>query len=216
MDFSNNSIDKNSKKQVNKLLLFQFKPLQKKDTKEFQLLNEYCHKNILPIYGDQAKIFLERVKAGKDRTCEFLVCCGRLVGLLIYKNQLSNEFNNFGIQNGFELKTTFLIEQKVKTSGLFLRLLMGRAAQMALQKNSSCIFGTVSAKKPEVLKVMHKLGFTIIHTFKNKYIENVDEYLICHKSPIDLIINETTEKFKNIIQEIQYDIQKGIITCQDI
>lgn len=184
-----------------------FKTLQKKDKKYFQLLENYFRENIQPVYGDQSQI-LEKIKTGKDRTCEFLTFCERPVGVLIYKNQLSEEFSNFGIKDGLELKTVFLLERKTKTSGLFLCSLLSRAAQMVLQKEGECIFGTVSSKKLEVLKVMCKLGFNIVETFKGKYIEDVDEYLICHRNPFYLInkIGETIQN--NIIHKVQKNIKK--------
>jgi hypothetical protein len=186
MGFSQQAIRSKEFKSTISHCELQFKTLQKKDKRAFQFLEKYFLEYIQPVYGNQSQI-LQKIKNGKDRTCEFLIFCGRPVGVLIYKNQLSEEFSKLGIEGGFELKTVFLLERKTKTSGLFLKSLLGRAAQLALQREGKCIFGTVSSKKLEVLKVMCKLGFSIVETFEGKYIENVDEYLICHKNPSYLI-----------------------------
>ncbi len=95
---------------------------------------------------------------------------------------------NIYVKDGVEIKTIFLVDQNKKTAGLMLRYLLNQAANLAIEIRASCLFGTVSAKKPEVLKVMLKLGFQIATTFQGKYLENTDEYLIYHPRPYDLLM----------------------------
>jgi hypothetical protein len=166
----------------------EFKNLHLQDFQSVKILEDYISENIKPLYGNTAAGFLEKVKAGKDRTCEFLYYNDKPVGLIIYKYQLSDEFIEFGIKNGFELKSVFLIDKNRKTTGMFLYRLMCKAAQKAVEANATCIFGTVSAKKQDVLKLMIKLGFNVVQTFKGKYMDDVDEYLICHPNPHYLLI----------------------------
>jgi hypothetical protein len=65
---------------------------------------------------------------------------------------------------------------------------MNRVAKKCMELKATCVFGTVSAKKQGVLNVMLKLGFNVVATFRGKYIENTDEYLICHENPASLLI----------------------------
>jgi hypothetical protein len=166
----------------------EFKNLHLRDLQSVKILEDYISENIQPLYGNTAAGFLEKVKSGKDRACEFLYYNNEPVGLIIYKYQLSDEFIEFGIKSGFELKSVFLIDKNKKTAGVFLYRLMHKAAQRAVEANATCIFGTVSAKKQNVLKLMIKLGFKIVQTFKGKYIDDVDEYLICHSNLHHLLI----------------------------
>lgn len=178
---------------------FYFERLGKNSDRLIRLLEEYFKENIQPLYGDQ-RAFLDKIKEGKDRTCEFLFCNNKPVGVLIYKNQLSDEFAESGILQGLELKTVFLLEKRKKTAGLFLYYLLSHAANLTLDKQGICMFGTVSSQKPDVLKVMCKMGFKIIEMFKDKYIKGVDEYLICHDQLQALAKpqDETTPVFFNI------------------
>lgn len=151
------------------------------------LLEQYILENIQPIYGDQSG-FLHKVREGKDRTCEFLLYRDNPVAFVIYKNAPSNEFAEFGVENGLELKTTVLLQKNSKTTGIFLRHLLGRVARRAVEMNADCFFGTISAKKQDVLRVMCRFGGNIVQTFNGIYLENVDEHLICHPNPLDLYI----------------------------
>jgi hypothetical protein len=158
----------------------EFKRLRKDDHQSLKLIEDFILSQIQPLYGDTG--FLNKVKEGKDRTTEILFYETRPVGMIIYKHALCDEYASFGIEKAFELKTISLFEKKQKTAGLFLRLLMGRLAQQAEKSHSSSIVATVSSKKPEVLRAMLKIGFNVMGTFKDKYLIDVDEFLICHRN----------------------------------
>lgn len=181
-----------------------FKTLRRRDKKLLNLLEGYFLEIIQPLYGDQSE-FLKKIKEGKDRICEFLIYSEKAAGVAIYKNHTSNEFIDFGIENAIEIKTVFLFEKNKKTAGLFLRHLLSRPAQMAIDIDATCLFGTVSSKKPEILRMMCKLGFKIIETFQGKYIKGIDEYLICHPRPEDLLIRHNLQ---------EHVCTRGLTLCQ--
>jgi hypothetical protein len=171
--------------------LLRFEVLSKKNSNLFELLQRYILEINPPIYGNQiTEDFLKKIKEGKDRTCEFLVYRDVPVGVIIYKNKPNDEFADLGIKNGLELKTLLLLKKNFKTSGIFLRHLLSRAATKALELKASCVFGTVSSKKGEVLRIMLRLGFVIIKTFNSKYVKNINEHLICQRNPTELLIKK--------------------------
>ncbi len=167
---------------------FFFKTLSKNDQELILILEEYFSEKIEPLYGNQSE-FIRKIKEGKDRVCEFIFYGQKVCGIVIYKNHTSDEFADFGLKNSLEIKTIFLIDQKAKTAGLFLRYLLSRVAQYAIKINATSLFGTISAKKPEVLRVMRRLGFNAVATFKDKYLKNTDEYLMCHPFPYNLLLD---------------------------
>ncbi len=170
-----------------------FQPLQKGSPQLFDLLKTNFAEKIAPLYGDQTEI-IKKTTDGHDRSCEFLFYQDKPSGVIIYKNDPSDEFIEFGAGNAIELKTILLIQKNTKTAGIFLKHLLTRVANQAVQTEAECIFGTVSSKKPEVLRVLCKLGFNVVTCFHGKYIEGVDEYLICHPSPYDLLIKNESSR----------------------
>ena len=162
------------------------KTLESSDESYFNLVEEVFLEKIQPIYGKQQQA-LNKIKNGNDRICDFIVSNDKPAGLIVYKKELSDELNDFGIRKGIEIKTIFLIEPKIKTAGQFIKLLLSRPATHLKKLNGLCIFGTISALKPDVLRVMCKLGFEPVKIFHDKYIVGVDEYLVCHPFPEKLV-----------------------------
>jgi hypothetical protein len=165
----------------NNCMQLRFRKLRKTDRKYWKLIEDFFIDQIQPLYGDQTK-FLNKIREGIDRTTEILFCETRPVGIIVYKCQLSDEYASLGIEKALELKTICLFEKKYKTAGLFLRFLMGRTAEHARKIHASSIVGTISSRKPDVLRVMQKFGFDVMQTFKDKYLSNADEFLMCHRN----------------------------------
>lgn len=176
---------------------------------QFDTLEKHCEPNnslfleverffkdfIEPIYGNQKKI-LEKIRIGEDRKCQVLFCNGRSEGILVYKTENSDEFKDFGVSNALELKTLILNRKSKKFSGLFISILYKQIALAALENNSSCIFSTVSSEREDAFKVAKKLGFMKIHSLNGKNLKGVDEFLVCHKSPSELVTN--AERLMNL------------------
>jgi len=148
---------------------------------------------LVPIYGiEGVDPLIRKIKEGKDRKCEIYLQNGVLRGLIVYKNFLSNEYQEYGVKNGFEEKTTLPLPHPDKSKARFsdkrlvmLRLLHHAADNAVLMKAES-FFGTVSGEKIGSLRLLLDLGFEIAHIFKEKFKKNVDEYLIVHKNPKSL------------------------------
>ncbi len=163
-----------------------FTTFHKNDEVLARLLETYFFEIVQPLYGDQREP-LRKIKEGMDRICEFCFYSGKMAGMVVYKNHLSDEFLEDGIAKGIEIKTVFLVDKNAKTAGTIFKCLVGRAFRYAVKIKGSCLFATVSAQRPEVLRLMLKLGFKVVQTLPGKYIEGINEYLIHHPSPAEML-----------------------------
>ena len=172
-------------------MMIHFSTLEKKCNPTDNLFLEVkkIFKNFIePVYGNQQNA-LEKIRVGEDRRCEVLYCNEQVEGILVYKSKNSDEYSDFGISNALELKTLILTQKSNKFSGLFVSILYKQIGLAALEYHSSCIVSTVSSEKAEAFNVAKKLGFIKVHSLKGKNVQGVDESLVCHKNPLELITN---------------------------
>jgi hypothetical protein len=179
---------------INKIIqkkpFYFFKKLGPNNVEMFNIIKNYFFKNIEPIYGNQ-NTALEKIKQSEDRTTVLLFYQNKVSGCIIYKNNLTSEFCNFGFNETLELKTFFLFEKKHKTAGFIIILLLNYLAKIAVSKNAKAIVGTISSKKPEVLKLFKKIGFKVFHTTSSSA-KKMDEFFIVFPDPHQL--SEVTKK----------------------
>jgi hypothetical protein len=158
------------------------------DQPEFDYSVKVLTENLDPIYGvNSTARALDKMINKRDRTCEVYYEKDIPRGMIIFKNELSNEYSEYGIVNGYEEKTTLPIIPEDRTIRLAMRKkvmerLLNRAAFNAINMKADCFFGTVAEEKGGTLKLLIRLGFEVAHTFKDKFKPGVDEYLLVHKN----------------------------------
>lgn len=143
---------------------------------------------IEPIYGNQQKP-LEKIRMGKDRKCQLLFYNDQIEGILVYKTKNSNEFEEFGVSNALELKTLILTRKSNKLSGLMVSALYKQIGIAALENNASCVVSTVSSEREGAFNIARRLGFTKVHAFMDKNVNKVEEFLVVHPKPLELVAN---------------------------
>lgn len=163
-----------------------------KDTPEFQHVEDYFNSNIAFLYGDQSKA-LKKIAAHKDRNCELLQSRDEDLGIIVYKDSLTQEFKDIGHENAFEIKTLFVINPKANAGKKIAMRLIHRIAQLAVHTKAASVFVTVSSAKPESLAFFLGRGFRIEKISKDAYIEGLNEYYLFHPSPEKLLSSTSLE-----------------------
>ena len=151
------------------------------------VLEHIIHK-LFPSYGKNIFSFVKKIKDAKDRTCELLYSDDELIGLIVYKNHLSSEYAEFGIVDAFELKTLLLFDPETHARKGFGKILLRRTAEAALEMGTHTIFGTVSESSTVAFQFLTKNGFEVANIFQGKYVDGLDEYLVCNRNIDRLVI----------------------------
>jgi ribosomal protein S18 acetylase RimI-like enzyme len=158
--------------------------LQKEN--DFEFITSFFRHTIENLYGDQTAS-LKKIENLHDRHCELLILDNEIIGILVYKLKLTDEFKNYYLTQSFEIKTLALINPE-KTGGRgYGSLLLQRAAQIAINKEAKSLLVTVSTGKPEVLSFFINAGFKVINVFVNQYKVGLNEYLLAHHNLFSLI-----------------------------
>lgn len=160
----------------------------------FNHIEEYFKQDIAPLYGDQTQA-LKKISAAKDRTSEVLISpeVHEELGVIVYKNLLTNEFIDLGFSNSFEIKTLFVINSQKNSGKRIASRLLRRIAQKAVHLKAYSIFVTVSSAKPESLAFFLSHGFRIAEIRKDAYVEGLDEYYLFNPNPQKLLSTITFE-----------------------
>ncbi|CCB87872.1 transposase [Simkania negevensis] len=163
-------------------------------SKLFSHIEEYFTQDIAPLYGDQTQA-LEKIAKAKDRTSEILISpeFHEELGVIVYKNELTNEFLDLGFNNSFELKTLFVINSPKNSGKRIASRLLRRIAQKAVELEALSIFVTVSSAKPESLAFFLNHGFRIAEVRADAYIQQLDEYYLFNPNPQKLLSTITFE-----------------------
>lgn len=131
----------------------------------FYLTIQRAFKKIIePTYGDQ-KNALVKIKESLDRTCEIMLVCNNPVGLIVYKNELQNEY---GFEKALELKTLFIFNPDKNSGHGFGSKLFQRIDNIAQEKGTSIVYCTASSKVDDSIKCAIKNGYQIRCTYKKK------------------------------------------------
>ena len=100
------------------------------------------------------------------------------VGLLVYKDSPQSEFKKDGLTNYLEIKTLLVIDsEKHPRQRLGSRLLM-RACEVALEKEASSIFVTVSSGCVAALAFFLHHGFRCSKSCPNLYKNGLQEHFL--------------------------------------
>lgn len=160
----------------------------------FNHVQDYFNNEISPLYGDQKKA-LDKIAKGTDRSCEILTSTSSddELGIIVYKDSLSNEFSSLGFSKSFEIKTLFVINPQKNSGKRIATKLLRHIAKNAVDQKACSVFVTVSSAKPESLAFFLNYGFRIEKISKNHYIEGLDEYFLFHSAPQKLLTSITLE-----------------------
>lgn len=133
----------------------------------------HLKKILEPIYGNQ-KAAIRKIESDKDRYCELMFKGNNPLGILIYKRELQCEY---GLRDGLELKTLFLLAPEKNSGKGFGSLLYKRIEEVARNMKTDIIFCTASEKSQKSMKCALKNGFQIIR-FLNDLNSKNQEYLL--------------------------------------
>jgi GNAT superfamily N-acetyltransferase len=143
-----------------------------------QTISNLINKTIAPLYGDQSEA-IKKIGAAEDRLSYLLLNEENdPLGVIIFKKNLSQEFELFEINNAIELKTLFVVDPDKNSNKGLGSMLLNQCLEYAKSINAKYIVVTVSEEKPESLLFFQKKGFNIIYTLENKYKSKTKEYII--------------------------------------
>lgn len=143
----------------------------------FSEVKEIMDEVLTPLYGKQESA-LEKISKSIDRECVVMLVNNKLVGLLIYKTNISDEFSKFDICSSIEIKTLFLKNSNNNSGKGFGSCLLNKALEYGKVVGAKSLSVTVSENKQESLAFFQRKGFKIVHTFSGKYVAGVNEYLL--------------------------------------
>lgn len=148
----------------------------------------FFNQEIAPLYGNQRQT-LNKIFMGSDRTCEVLVSTDgkEKLGIIVYKDILTNDFIDLGFTQAFEIKTLAVINSKKNSGRRIASHLLYRIGRKAINLTAKSVYVTVSSAKPESLAFFLKYGFTIAKLSRNHYVEGLDEFFLFHPTPEQLL-----------------------------
>ncbi|MEI6241895.1 MAG: hypothetical protein WCP39_00630 [Chlamydiota bacterium] len=94
-----------------------------------------------------------------------MLVCNNPVGLIVYKNELQNEY---GFEKALELKTLFIFNPDKNSGHGFGSKLFQRIDNIAQEKGTSIVYCTASSKVDDSIKCAIKNGYQIRCTYKKK------------------------------------------------
>ncbi len=127
------------------------------DPSYFKIVQTAFKKMIQPIYGSQ-KSAIAKIKDSLDRTCELMFNYENPVGVLVYKNELQNEY---GLKKALELKTLFLFNPEKNSGHGFGSKLFRRIDEVAKEMKTQTIYCTASSKVEDSINCALRNGYKI-------------------------------------------------------
>lgn len=149
------------------------------DSGGMSTISEIFRRILVPLYGSQERA-LEQIRQGIDRSAYLLYEDTAPVGVLVFKNQPTQEFQEAGVSNSVEIKSLF-VDHATQNSGKGLgsRLLTKLYEELKNRSlNEDGIHVTVSETRQESLQFFQKKHFQIVDSWKGKYQPDVTEYLL--------------------------------------
>ncbi|MCB9092549.1 MAG: hypothetical protein H6620_08330 [Halobacteriovoraceae bacterium] len=141
----------------------------------FEKVERVIRQTLEPLYGNQDSS-IEKIKACDDRKTELLLYNDKPVAFIIYKKEKQNEFSEYGIEDSFELKTFLVIDQEKNTEKEYDTLLLNRVFEIAREKFALNIH--LTAPEQYDAEFFISRGFSVIRTWKDKYVQGVTEHLL--------------------------------------
>ena len=128
----------------------------------FPIICDFFKNKVALLYGDQSKA-IDKIEKGKDRVCEIMFIYEAPMGFIVYKTDLKDEF---GLKNGFELKTLALFRPELDSGRGFGSLLYNRVDYLAKSKSASYIFCTVNVNSEKSIKCLLKNNYKLVKKVK--------------------------------------------------
>jgi len=135
----------------------------------FKVVEYGFKKLIAPVYGDQSEA-LKKIQKAKDRNCELMYHFKNPLGVIVYKNRLQNEY---GLRQGLELKTLFLLNPEKNSGHGFGSYLFKRIETIAKEMNADLIYCTASSKVENSINCALKNGYKI-----DRVLERDDSHIL--------------------------------------
>lgn len=149
------------------------------DSDRMGVVADIFHRILTPLYGPQDKA-IRQIGESSDRSCFLLYEDDHPKGVLVFKTVLSSEYAGFGVNNSIEVKSLF-VDNSTQNSGKGLGSALVDKLQVEVERlgiNHENIHVTVSETKEESLAFFKKKGFSIAHSWKDRYQPGVTEYLL--------------------------------------
>lgn len=154
-----------------------FETLSGKGHPRFGVVEEAFQTIIAPLYGDQEET-LRKIARGNDRTCLVLVQNNDPKGILVFKKELSNEYEReFSIANSLEVKTLCLLNLRENKGRGFGTALLTRAKDESRARGASGAHLTVS-ENLDVLGFYLKQDFRVQAVWPDKFRAGDNELLL--------------------------------------
>jgi hypothetical protein len=132
-----------------------------------------------PLYGSQKKA-LHQIEESSDRLLWVLYRDSSPVGVLQFKTTLSDEFEMYGIRNSIEVKSLFVCNPTENSGKGYASQLLEKLKMeiQSLSLSADSIHLTVSGTVQSSLYFFLKKGFSIKHTFLDRYQRGSVEHLL--------------------------------------
>ncbi len=154
-----------------------FEPVRK-DPKKMEIVKGIFQNILTPIYGPQNSA-VEKIERAQNRTCRLLYEGASPKGLLVHKDQPSNECTQYGgVPNSLEIKTLLVIDPEKNSGKGFGSQLLSRVFDKAREANAHAVHVTVSESKPDALAFFKKHSFEVIQACNDRYKKGVTEYVL--------------------------------------
>jgi len=130
---------------------------------------EKAFKNYAKLYNFDEKNELKRIITCKNITCEFLSCKERVVGLLIYNNEINENYKSEEISETFEVKRIIILKENDVNFTSYANKILERILELNTSKitKNICI---IIPKNDEKVK-----EFLIFNNFKFlKFVDNAE------------------------------------------
>ncbi len=132
-----------------------------------------------PLYGSQTKA-LQQIEESRDRSAFLLYEESKPVGVLVFKNVPSNEYQALGVSNSIEIKSLF-VDHAAQNSGKgfgsrLVDKLYEELKKMELSEDG--VHVTVSETRSESLLFFQKKHFQIMHAWDGRYQPGTREFLL--------------------------------------
>lgn len=155
------------------------------NSSEMKDLTEIFKRVLEPLYGSQ-KEALEKIASGEDRKCFLLYEDTTPVGVIAFKTNPSNEFEQFGVVNSIEIKSLFVVASEKNSGrgigGILLNKVCEEAKRLGLGHAGFHV--TVSDTKSESLNFFRRKGFEVKHVWISRYQKNITEFLLTAPSSL--------------------------------
>lgn len=157
----------------------EFEQVSSKNYDRFAIVSEIFHRVLEPLYGPQAKA-LKQIEESTDRRCYLLLENRAPSGILVFKTEPSNEFEKMGVTRSIEVKSLFVDQPSYNSGrGLGSRLVEKLTDEVKeMDRKETGIHVTVSEEKKDSLFFFQKKGFSIVHTWNDRYKEGKKEHLL--------------------------------------